>query len=131
MAEAVAIKPVTHFPVRQTSEATENGELTRWQRILLAYGVRTTMANPQTPSMPLNVTTIGTWVVIMVAVLGGFWWAFTQGREVGKQEETIRLLNERLTRAESDAAEAKKFQIYAAAGSDEQNGHKPNQKKEK
>lgn len=138
MHEATALNPVTEFPVRQIADRKPNGDGERlgwWTRLQLLYGVRANdMANhPQTPNgIPLNISTIGTWVVIIVAILGGFWWSYQLGQTNGKQQQTIEQLTERLTKAESDAAEAKKFSIYAAAGQDEENGHKPNQpKKEK
>jgi hypothetical protein len=136
ISESIAKEPiwtaVKDGPSREMP--TDDGErLSLWQRLQLALGVRTIdMAiHPQTPpSIPLNVTTIGTWVVIIVAILGGFWWSYQLGQTNGRQQQTIEQLNERLTKAEQDAAESKKFQIYAAAGADEQNGHKPNPKKE-
>lgn len=118
--------------VRKNVPPDDGERLSIWQKLQLTFGVRSIdMANhPNTPpSIPLNVTTIGTWVVIIATVLGGFYWAYTQGQTNGRQEQVIQQLNERLSKAEADAAESKKFQIYAAAGADEQNGHKPNQTK--
>lgn len=129
MENAVALKPVTNFPVKQVSKPNEHGEFNWLQKIQLAYGVRTMANSPQTPSIPLNVTTIGTWVVIIAAVLGGFWWSFTQGREIGRQEQTIQQLSDRLQKAEQDAAEAKKFQVYNTGAKDEKDGHAKESKK--
>lgn len=117
----------------------EHGEFGWWQRIQLTYGVRTMANSPQTPSIPLNVTTLGTWVVIIATILGGFVWSWQQGKTAGieqrdaqaqieKAQDQLKQVQEAANKAEADAAEAKKFGIYAAAGADAQSGHKKEKK---
>lgn len=144
--EAVALeRPLKVVqPIKDATSETpvERGEFRWWERIQLAYGVRTMANRPQTPSIPLNVTTLGTWVIIIATILGGFAWTWKQGRDAGYEQRDAQAQIEQLmqqlkqnqietNRAEADAAEAKKFGIYAAAGSDANSGHKPNQKEKK
>lgn len=81
-----------------------------------------TMATPETPrGWSFNPATVTLALIVAGGILtGGYLW--------GENVTERRHLMERLQKAEADAAEAKKFSIYATAGADEAAGHKPNQK---
>ena len=107
------------------------------QRRLVDLGIGTyDMAELEAPTKPpgfyLNYTTASFYMGLIVVILGGFWFMYDRidqnAFERGRQETELKQLQERLQKAEFDASEAKKFSVYAAAGSDADNGHKPNQK---
>lgn len=82
------------------------------------------MSDPETPKgWSFNPSTITLGLVIASLIAGGSYY-------LGAQAEREKQIMERLRIAEHDAAEAKKFSVYAAAGSDAQTGHKPEPKKE-
>lgn len=134
---SLAITPGTVIKHPANHKATiDYGEIKWWQRIFYDLGVYAMAdAKPAPPEFRVTYATVS----IILAILGSMaalWWftwttANQSGYERGRAETERQVLKDRLNKAEADAAEAKKFQIYAAAGSDEQNGHKPNQSKEK
>ena len=76
-------------------------------------------------------TVIATLLILLSMFCGGAYYMGIQAQQMEMlRQDNIRLSKE-VEKAQADAAEAKKFGIYAAAGSDEQNGHKPNQEKKK
>lgn len=83
------------------------------------------MANPESPrgwSLNPAVITLVLTIAGMIA-FGGYY--------MGTKDAENRQLLERIQKAEADAAEAKKLGIYAAAGQDQETGHKPAPKQPK
>lgn len=76
----------------------------------------------ETPSgWSFNPATVTLALVVAGGILtGGYLW--------GENVTERRHLLQRIEQAEKDAAEAKKFSIYATAGADEASGHKPEPK---
>lgn len=111
---------VHHWP---GLEIIENKQLPWYIRAAIWTGV--IMATPETPKgWSFNPSTVTLALVVAGMIAGGSYY-------LGAQAEREKQIMERLRIAEHDAAEAKKFSVYAAAGSDAQTGHKPEPKEKK
>ncbi len=74
-------------------------------------------------------TVIATVLILVSMFCGAAYYMGMQAQQMEMiRQDNIRLRDE-VKAAQADAAEAKKFSIYATAGADEKNGHKPNQEK--
>jgi hypothetical protein len=116
-----AASNITRFPI--TGESIQN-EVERPSWIVRAsHWLGVTMPQPEHPrGWTLNPATVTLAIIIAGGlVTGGYLW--------GENITERRHLLERIEAAEKDAAEAKKFSIYATAGSDASTGHKPEPKK--
>jgi hypothetical protein len=50
-------------------------------------GVLTMGTSTSTPELRLNVATVGMWIAIILAISGGFWFAYQRGVETGAERE--------------------------------------------
>lgn len=146
-ATAMEAGNVKHFPGygvlgNETDDPAVRSPLTFWQQRAVDLGMRTMAVTPTVKPPYWNTTMVTAWCAVagvllvligMVVALWYFTWqtADAQGYYRGKDETEKRQLRERLEKAEDDAAEAKKFSVYAAAGSDAETGHKPKPKEKK
>jgi hypothetical protein len=108
---------------------------------LYDVGIFDMSGSPKDTGIRLNYSTAIFYIMLLTAVAGGWVWTWQTAKQVGidqqkiaddqeKQNMLIEQMKQQIISAQADAAEAKKFGIYAAAGADEQNGHKPNQQKQ-
>lgn len=117
---SIAIKRPYHV-VNQREEMPKKPS---WIIRLLNY-LGVTMPNTESPrGWSFNPATITLTLTVAGLLVGG-------GYYVGQKDRETQHLLERIQKAETDAAEAKKFSVYAAAGADEASGHKPNQRETK
>jgi hypothetical protein len=72
---------------------------------------------------------ISTVLVLMGLFCAGAYYMGIQAQQMEMLKQDNMRLQKDVEKAQNDAAEAKKFSIYATAGADEKNGHKPNQEK--
>jgi hypothetical protein len=130
------VLPLRRGEQEQTDEQHRRRYWPWVQRRLVDLGIGTyDMAELDAPTRPpgfyLNYTVALFYMALIGAVLGGFWFMYDRidrnAYERGRQETELKQLQERLQKAEFDASEAKKFSVYAAAGSDAETGHKPQQ----
>ena len=135
--DATATAKLFDFPVNGPYTDDDYQEPKRgWFRRRFEEAGIVEMATTSTRPPGYNWTVIGGICVVITTVIllaGLFctatWFLATQANQIHNLEnENLRLQHE-IEKAQSDAAEAKKFGIYAAAGEDQKNGHKPNQEK--
>lgn len=127
MNEAIARSNVNYFPGQQVGDS-DSGELNYLGQRLYEAGVIDMAPSTKPPGFYVNWTTVTGILALCVFIGGLFMFTWNTARDVQRREDEVRHLQERLLKAETDAAEAKKFSVYAAAGADEAAGHKPNQK---
>ena len=135
--DATATAKLFDFPVNGPYTDDDYQEPKRgWFRRRFEEAGIVEMATTSTRPPGYNWTVIGgicTVITAVVVLMGLFCGAAYYMGIQAQQMEMLRQDNIRLQKdvekAQNDAAEAKKFSIYATAGADEKNGHKPNQEK--
>ena len=123
MNEHIARNNVTNFRGLQSYIEQPKDKKRSWILVVTDW-IGITMPQPERPNgWQLNPATVTLSLLIAGGlVTGGYLW----GENITERKH----LMERIQKAEADAAEAKKFSVYAAAGADEAAGHKPNQKEQ-
>jgi hypothetical protein len=130
----------TPYDGPHTDDEYQEPKPTRIQRLLYNAYITNMAGTTAPPRTPVNWTVItglcavGTFILVLLTmVCAATWFISAQSQHILDMETQTKRDKEamelRISKAEADAAEAKKFGIYAAAGSDEKNGHKPNQEK--